>query len=81
MRQAVAMSKFQKVQVQDRNVDTWFDDYDGTMLDYNSNHYESDGVTINETMICDFSDTLRGQLGQTKIKIGLVRCCSAAIII
>ena len=73
MRQAaVAMSKFQKVQVQDRNVDTWFDEYNATMGNYESKLYESDGVTINETTICDFSETLTAQLDLTKQKIQLV---------
>ena len=66
------MRKYQSVQVQDRNVDTWFDEYNATMGNYESKLYESDGVTINETMICDFSDTLTAQLDLTKQKIQLV---------
>ena len=65
------MRKYQSVQVQDRNVDTWYDEYDETMDNYESKLYKSDGV-INETMICDFASTLTAQLGLTKQKIQLV---------
>ena len=66
------MRKYQSVQVQDRNVSTWFDDYHDTMDDYESKLYGNDGVTINETMICDFASTLTVQLDLMKQKIQLV---------
>jgi len=72
-REEMIMRKYQSAQVQDRNVDTWYDDFDDTMDDYKSKLYEPDGVTINETMICDFASTLTAQLGLTKQKIQLVK--------
>ena len=35
------MRKYQSAQVQDRNVDTWYDDFDDTMDDYKSKLYKS----------------------------------------
>jgi len=72
-REEVIMRKYQSAQVQDRNVDTWIGDYNDTMDDYESKLYKSDGVTINETMICDFAGTLTAQLDLTKEKIQLVK--------
>ena len=75
------MRKYQSVQVQDRNVDTWYDEYDETMDNYESKLYKSDGVVINETMICDFASTLTAQLGLTKQKIQLVSSFRVFLII
>ena len=74
------MRKYQSVQVQDRNVDTWYDEYDETMDNYKSKLYKSDGV-INETMICDFAGTLTAQLDLTKEKIQLVGSSRVNIMI
>ena len=67
------MRKYEGVQAQDRNVDTWYDEYDVEMGTYNGTLFLSDGKTINETMMCDTPTKLRNQLALTRSKANIVR--------
>ena len=73
-RKAVFMRKFDGVEVNERNVGTWFGEYDVEMDDYKEKLYlDVDSQTINETMICDTPAILTAQLTLTRSKANIVR--------
>ena len=69
------MQKIDDLKESDRNVDTWFSEFDAEMSVYNDLLWENGSVngTVNETNMCDYpADVLYTQLDSIRQKIILV---------
>ena len=68
------MRKIDDLQESDRDVDTWFSEFDAEMTEYNNLLWEGGNIngTVNETNMCDYPEVLKSQLNTVSEKIALV---------
>ena len=66
--------KINDLKESDRDVDTWFSEFDAEMSDYNNLLWEGGSVngTVNETNMCDTPEVLKNKLLTIREKIDLV---------
>ena len=79
-REAEVMRKMDDLNVADRNVDTWFTEYEAQMAEYTAlltGNGTGTGVNgTDESVMCDDPDSLKDKLIIVKEKIDLVKMLS-----